>query len=253
MSINHSGEKLDFDPAEKIAFDNGEFDRVFGLLEMRVADSKSNSEIRKKVAKILKFETGMNLASHISLLKLSRDSNDEIRILTTNFDTNFEHAAKLLNFECKSHALNSIPKAGGPNDFGIIHIHGRIADPRVKVEESELILSSPDFGEAYLRNGWLSQYFEDRMRIGTIILVGYGAEDSALRLLFESINADRARFPDLKDVYVLDVEEKHSYSNWKLKGATLIGFKNHDLLYDTLAEWAKFNADPSKYALSNIT
>ena len=90
------------------------------------------------------------------------------------------------------------------------------------------------------------------MRIGPIILVGYSAEDSALRLLFESINADRARFPDLNDIYVLDVEEEHSSSNWKLKGVKMIGFKNHDILYDTLSEWAEFNSDPKKYALSKI-
>jgi hypothetical protein len=51
------------------------------------------------------------------------------------------------------------------------------------MEESDLILTSADFGDAYLRDGWASQYVEDRMRLNTIVLVGYAAEDSALRLL----------------------------------------------------------------------
>ena len=246
------GERLDFDPAEKIAYKRGEFDRVFGLLELRASDSHPDLEIRKLVAKKLKFRTSMDITGHKSLLKLSRDKNGEVRILTTNFDTIFEHAADELEFEYESHAFNAIPKAGGPNDFGIIHIHGRIADPIVNVEESELVLSSPDFGDAYLRNGWLSRYFEDRMRIGPIVLVGYSAEDSALRLLFESINADRARFPDLKDIYVLDVIKEHTYSSWKLKGVKMIGFESFDSLYDTLFEWAEFNINPRKYALSKI-
>ena len=91
----------------------------------------------------------MDLSSHKSLLKLSRNSVGEVRIMTTNFDTNFEHAADSMNLECNSHTIFSIPKAGGANDSGIIHIHGRIADRRVKVRESELILSSPDFGDTY--------------------------------------------------------------------------------------------------------
>ena len=245
------------DDAEQQAIENGEYDRVFGLLENRIPEALK-FKIREIVTNILKYERGMDISAHKSLLKLSQNSRGEVRLLTTNFDTNFEHAAKSLKIDCKSHAFNSIPKAGGANDSGIIHVHGRIGDSRVNVEESDLILSSPEFGDAYLRSNILSRYFEERLRIGPLILVGYGAEDSALRLLFESLNADRTRFPDLHDIYVLDKVKhdadalKAATANWKLKGAKLIGFSDYPFIYDTLAEWAEYNADPAHYSLSKI-
>lgn len=42
-----------------------------------------------------------------------------------------------------------------------------------------MILTSADFGDAYLRDGWASQYVEDRMRLNSLVLVGYAAEDTA--------------------------------------------------------------------------
>ena len=248
---------LSFDDAEEIAFDNGEYDRVFGLLELRISEALK-SDIRKIISEELKYIRGMDISGHKSLLKLSQNTFGDVRLLTTNFDTNFEHAAKSLKINCKSHAYTSIPRAGGANDSGIIHIHGRIADSRVKVEESDLVLSSPEFGEAYLRTGLLSRYLEDRMRIGPLVLVGYSAEDSALRLLFESINADRLRFPDLHEIYVLDKvdlsskDSKATIANWKLKGVSLIGFGDYPDIYVTLKEWAEYNTNPTQYALSKI-
>jgi len=35
------------------------------------------------------------------------------------------------------------------------------------------------------------------------VLVGYGADDAAMRLLLDALDADRDRFPDLKRVYAL--------------------------------------------------
>jgi len=119
-------------------------------------------------------------------------------LLTTNFDTLFERAGRKLGLtSVPSQAGISIPRAGGERDFGILHLHGRIADGSMRLATSDLVLTSADFGDAYLRNGWASRYIEDRMRLGTLVLVGYRAEDAAMRLLLEALDADRDRFPDL--------------------------------------------------------
>ena len=117
-----------------------------------------------------------------------------------------------------SHAGVSIPQAGGERDLGILHLHGRIADKSLDLDETDLVLTSADFGDAYLRNGWASRYIADRMRLGQLVLVGYRAEDTAFRLLLDALDADRDRFPDLKRIYALERGSPGSRSIWKSKG-----------------------------------
>jgi hypothetical protein len=120
------------------------------------------------------------------------------------------------------------------------------------LEGTDLILTSADFGDAYLRDGWASQYVEDRMRLNTIVLVGYAAEDAALRLLLETLDADRDRFTDLRDIYAFEKRSDDSASLWKAKGIKPIEFPDHDVIYDTLAEWAQYVIDPTGYGSRRV-
>ncbi len=195
LGVDHNGEA-----AERRAFEREEYDRALRSLEKRTHFPGTTSQVRVNVAQLLSARVEMNVADHLTLLRLSRDREGRSRILTTNFDTLFERAARTAEMPVPSYAYKSIPKPGGPRDFGILHLHGRIADPELSLEETDLILTSADFGDAYLRDGWASQYIEDRMRLNALVLVGYGAEDHALRLLLETLDADRSRFRDLKDL-----------------------------------------------------
>jgi SIR2-like domain len=120
------------------------------------------------------------------------------------------------------------------------------------LDGSDLILTSADFGDAYLRDGWASQYIEDRMRLNTLVLVGYAAEDAAFRLLLETLDADRERFRDLKDIYAIEKRSDESASLWKAKGIKPLEFPDHDTVYDTLAEWAKYVLDPASYGRQRV-
>ena len=53
------------------------------------------------------------------------------------------------------------------------------------------MLTSAEFGDAYLRNGWASRYIHDLVRAYTVVLVGYQAEDPPMRYLLEALEADR--------------------------------------------------------------
>ena len=112
--------------------------------------------------------------------------------------------------------------------------------------ESELILTSADFGDAYLRDGWASQYIEDRMRLNTMVLVGYAAEDPALRLLLETLDADRERFRDLQEVYAIERKKNGS------KGIKPIEFADYDAIYATLIEWSRYSLQPAAYGRARI-
>ena len=243
--------------AEKNAFKKKEYDRALRSLEKRSHMPGKVSTVRDSVIKKLSVSNLIDTDDHLNLLKLSQNENNQVRILTTNFDTKFEHAAKNNELSYKSYATKSIPKPGGLDDKGIFHLHGIIADPDVNTENSELILTSSDFGDAYLRDGWVPRYIEDRMRIGPLILVGYGAEDVAMRLLLETIDTDRSRFKDLHKIYAMYKYKKNSSSLWISKGIIPIEFKDYDTMYTTIAEWAKYNSDPirlhkSEYLLNKL-
>jgi hypothetical protein len=177
------GESRGNEAAERIAYDRSEYDRALRSLEKRTLLPRTASRVRIAVSELLAPPDGADLSRHLSLLRLSRDRAGQHRLLTTNFDTLFERAAHRDDTSIVSHAGKSIPRPGGQRDYGILHLHGRLADDSLKLEETDLILTSADFGDAYLRDGWASRYVEDRMRLNTLVLVGYAAEDAALGVL----------------------------------------------------------------------
>jgi hypothetical protein len=246
------GETPDNEHAERDAMHRGEYDRALRSLEKRTYLPKAPSRVRQATVKLLTPAAGLSVPDHLNLLRLSRDREGRTKLLTTNFDPLFEHAAKEGMIDCPSYAGKAMPRPGTVDDYGILHIHGRIADPILEIPPSDLVLTSADFGDAYLRDGWLSQYIEDRMRINTLVLVGYAAEDTAMRLLLDTLDADRDRFRDLKSVYALEMQKPGSASIWKAKGIKPIEFLGYDQMYATLAEWAVYAVNPSAYRSARI-
>jgi hypothetical protein len=246
------GESWDNEPVERNAFKSREFDRALRSLEKRTRRPKTRSRVRDVVSDLLAASSGA-LPDHSALLQLSRDAEGRPRLLTTNFDTLFERAAAAGGFgDVPSHAGKSIPRPGVESDFGILHLHGRIEDSALNLPRSDLVLTSADFGDTYLRDGWASQYIEDRMRLGTLVLVGYAADDAAMRLLLETLDADRERFRDLHDIYAIEQGTAESRSLWEAKGITPIEFSDYDAIYSTLSEWARYATDPLTYRGARI-
>ena len=91
------------------------------------------------------------------------------------------------------------PKVSG--FAGVLHLHGRLADAGLDLKETDLVLTSAEFGDAYLRSGWASRYVYDLVRTHALVLVGYQADDPPMRYLLEALEADRERYPDLQQVY----------------------------------------------------
>jgi SIR2-like domain len=247
------GESPDEEAAEQNALKASEYDRALRSLEKRTHLPRTRSLVRETVGELLKAPGTGPFDDHLALLQLSCDADGRPRILTTNFDTLFEHAARAAGMTTPSHAGVSIPQAGGERDFGIFHLHGTIADKSLDLDETDLVLTSADFGDAYLRSGWASRYIADRMRLGQLVLVGYRAEDTAFRLLLDALDADRDRFPDLKRIYALERGSPGSRSIWKSKGIDAVEFKDYDAIYATLREWARYTTDPAGYRRSRLS
>jgi hypothetical protein len=253
------------DAAETEAWRRKEWDRVLGLLERRLVYQNStrpeiDNPVRRTVAEIL--GTIRQASSiHNDVLEISRDAHGRPRALTTNFDTLLEHAwASDSTSPIRSFAGPGFPAIGTPEFHGILHLHGRIADADLRLEPTDLVLSSADFGEAYLRSGWASRFIYDLLRRYTLVFVGYAADDPPMRYMLEATEAGRLRFPDLRKAYAfVDVTDGSVGSTrelWKAKGLDPIPFNNSDEsfenLYQSLAAWAACARDPASWCEAQL-
>jgi NAD-dependent SIR2 family protein deacetylase len=264
------GEDWNLHPAEREGMREngvlkGQYDRVLRSLERRLAASDTarnrsmRDRIRAAVRDVLTPPDDANLANHLALLKLSRDAEDRVRLLTTNFDTLFErawfgdHRAPI-----ESYAGLAMPQPKTARCTGVLHLHGRLGDSWPGLNnylETDLVLTSAEFGDAYLRAGWASRYVYDLVRAYTVVLVGYQAEDPPMRYLLEALEADRERFPDLQKVYAFAScelgEEKLEGALWRAKAVEPILYStnddDHSSLYDSVREWQRYAEDPTAW------
>lgn len=240
----------------------GQYDRVLRCLERRLASSEAprnrnmRARIRDAVRDQLAPPEGADLVNHFALLDLSRDSQGRSRLLTTNFDTLFERAWLVAKGKTpESYAGMALPRPMSEAFSGVLHLHGRLADPSVDVVETDLVLTSAEFGDAYLRSGWASRYVYDLARTHTLVLVGYQADDPPMRYLLEALEADREHYPDLRKIYAFgdcSVEDRNLVEAlWRAKGIEPVLYQvdngDHAALYESLREWKSYASDPTAW------
>lgn len=263
------GENWNLHPAEREGMRSGgelagQYDRVLRCLERRLAASDAprnrgmRERIRAAVRSALAPPDGADLSNHLALLELSRDAEGRNRILTTNFDTLFERAwYDKHQSAIATHAGMAMPQPKVAACTGVLHLHGRLADPRPELHafETDLVLTSAEFGDAYLRSGWASRYIYDLVRAYTVVLVGYQADDPPMRYLLEALEADRERYPDLQKVYAfascVPGQEELVQALWLAKGVEPILYTvnddSHAALYASLHEWRSYADDPTAW------
>jgi hypothetical protein len=214
-------------------------DRVFNLLE----HDYRREEVEERVTEILRIPRNANAEPHRIILRLSRNASNGPQIVTTNFDHLFERADKSLAV----HVAPALPDLATVGSFqGIVYLHGRcLYQPSrgktALVTERRLILSSSDFGRAYLADGWATRFVRDLLRHYTIVLVGYSASDAPVKYLLEGLHT-RAH-GERSTIYALDEGEKDVIvSRWRSLGVTGLPYqasdKQHSNLWETLRAWA---------------
>lgn len=242
----------------------GQYDRVLRCLERRLAGSDlarnrgMRERIRAAIRHVLAPPANPDLGNHLALLELSRDAEGRNRLLTTNFDTIFERAwFDNKNSAIASHAGAAMPQPKASGFSGVLHLHGRLADSRAELAlgETDLVLTSAEFGDAYLRSGWASRYVYDLVRAYTVVLVGYQADDPPMRYLLEALETDRERFPDLQKVYAFAScapgDEYLTRELWRAKAVEPILYNTdngeHSPLYLNIREWRRYAEDPTAW------
>ena len=242
--------------SERHSFSQGRFEEVLGSLSRQLSDP---DRVTATVSNLLAVPDDPELDQHRTILRLSRDLDNRISVVTTNFDTLLERAAvkEFTNDEIAniSFAGQSIPAPGSAAFSGIIHIHGRLADRALELESTPLVLSSADYGDAYMRSGWVSRFLFDLARCKTIVLVGYSASDAPVRYFLNVLEADRIRFPDLKPVYAFDAYEhdpKEASTAWGTLAVTPLPYRkagphDHSPLWRDLAALGKVVDRPRRW------
>lgn len=216
-------------------------DRLIGKLQSEYG----SLAVERAASKSLKVRRSHFSPAHQELLALSRTRSGQTRLVTTNFDTLFEHGTRGL----KHHVAPFLPdlSSGIPLD-GLIYLHGRI-DPRSRdaTASQNLIIGSADYGRAYLSNGWALRFVKEMLNRYTVVLVGYSAEDPPISYLLEGLNGDgqSGRMP----IYAFsDGEPAEVSARWKDRGVTAIPYnkldKEHSGLWQTIAAWAELARDP---------
>ena len=221
-------------------------DQIFNLLQQEYAAG----EIDYLIAKRLKTKPRTCVSTHETILRLSKGADSKPQIVTTNFDLLFERAA---GRGLKTYVPPALPDlANGQPLNGLVYLHGRI-NSRIKRGEGRqgFVVSSSDFGRAYLAEGWATRFMLDLLDQYTVILLGYSANDPPVRYLLQGLHTQR-RGSRAKLFAFYSRTEEEVQPSWRDIGVhqalayPRIG-NDHSALWDTLSAWADRADDPSAW------
>ena len=236
----------DLSSTEKAAFEEKRFDVAIDLLERRI---RNRPMVREKLQAILTprdLTNPISTNTHRAILTLGKSKDNSLRVVTTNFDRIFLEVAPSLTLYAAP--LLPIPKASRWN--GLVHLHGLLPNGNDPAALNNLVVSSGDFGLAYLTERWASRFVTELFRNYVVCFVGYSLGDPVLRYMLDALAADRIFGEESDDVFAFapfsEGREDEEKRDWQAKGVVPILYcdeRNHDLLHKTLFEWAGLYRD----------
>jgi hypothetical protein len=217
-------------------------DRIFGLLEQDFPVSN----IERAVGNVLRPPADVDLRAHQILLDLCRNPDGKVRLVTTNFDRLFEAAAP----KAAVWTPARLPQLREINNFdGIVHLHGVFDDAYQAPVGGSFILSSAEFGRAYLAEGWATSFIRNVMDNYRIVFVGYAADDPPVQYLLEALS--RRADANASGLYAFQSgRPDEARALWLQKGVTAIAYDpvdGHAPLWDTLSSWAERARNPARW------
>lgn len=170
---------------------------------------------------------------HEYLINLFNE-DEQIKIVTTNYDQMLEIAAKSLCRDTKTYDAPALPL--GNDIHGIIHLHGNISNPNY------MVITDSDFGRAYMVNGYASRFLVELFAKYTVLFVGYSYNDVIMRYLTRAMVNDGE-----SNRYILTDDNQ---SEWAQLGLNPIIYPSED--YDSLYSGIKHlgeivNRQPSEW------
>jgi len=227
---------------QQTAINAKQFDTAIGLLEAAVG----RETVRRELAMVLEPDLSATnaTATHEALMKLGKCRDGRTRLITTNFDRLFEQVisknASLV--ECFEAPLLPVPKNRWD---GLVYLHGLLPEKPTSSKLDRLVISSGDFGLAYLTERWAARFVSELFRNYTVCFVGYSITDPVLRYMMDALAADRLLGESPPEMFAFGSfskgKEVNVESEWRAKNVTPILYrehKNHFYLHKTLRTWA---------------
>jgi len=191
--------------------------------------------------------------SQAALLRLARNREGALRLVTTNFDRIFHAAAEFIGKEFNAYVAPLLPIPKNSRWNGLVSLHGLLPDNNDDTTLNQLVVTSGDFGLAYLTERWAARFVSKLFRNYVVCFVGYSINDPVLRYMMDALAADRMQGEDTLQAWALGDSEtgqdKDKAIEWEAKGVTPIlyevpaGSHDHSALHKTLHAWAETYRD----------
>lgn len=236
------------EPIEEQAYKTKQYDKVLDQLERRYPGQRI--AVRTAMTKVLKPNLRKKGATttHQALLQLAKDHKGKVRLVTTNFDRIFHYVIKRHKLDIPSFDAPLLPIPKPTRWHGVVHLHGLLPDTPDETALNRLVLTSGDFGLAYLTERWAARFVSELFRNYTVCFVGYSINDPVLRYMMDALAADELLGETRQEAFAFasfhDGEREKMQIEWQTKGATPIlyevpsGTHDHSMLHITLKEWA---------------
>lgn len=236
------------DAIEQEAYDWNRFDATLDLLERRLPGQRL--AVRTALANALQPNLRRKGATdtHASLLQLARSRDGTLRLVTTNFDRIFARLTARAKPAVPSFPAPLLPIPKNSRWNGLVYLHGLLPEYPDASALNRLVLTSGDFGLAYLTERWAARFVSELFRNYVVCFVGYSINDPVLRYMMDALAADRMLGQVAPQAYALgDCEpgqDKSKTVEWEAKGVTPILYEvptithDHSALYRTLKVWA---------------
>jgi hypothetical protein len=238
---------------EEEAFKQGQFDATLDLLERRIPGQRKT--VREALAKALKPKLRRKGAtdSHAALLRLARTRAGALRLVTTNFDRVFDTAARRTGQVFHAHTAPMLPIPKKSRWDGLVFLHGLLPKTADENALNRLVMTSGDFGLAYLTERWAARFVSELFRNYIVCFIGYSINDPVLRYMMDALAADRMLGESTLQAWAFgDCEvgqEARKTTEWEAKGVTPIlydvipGSHDHSALHKTLQAWSETYRD----------
>ena len=234
------------DEIEQQAYERELYDATLDLLERRLPGQRM--AVRTKLAEVLKPKLHRKGATetHAALLQLARSQKGALRLVTTNFDRVFEAAAKRTKQAIQTYAAPMLPIPKNSRWNGLVYLHGVLPQHPDESSLNRLVVTSGDFGLAYLTERWAARFVSELFRNFVVCFVGYRINDPVLRYMMDALAADRMLGEATPQAYAFGAcspgLEILKTKEWKAKGVAPILYdptNDHTALHATLKIWAE--------------
>jgi hypothetical protein len=234
------------------AYHAKQYDKALDLLERKALPGVMREKAIERLTQPPRPKLKRGAFVHKALLDLARCQHG-YRLVTTNFDDRFRLADPKLRSD-------DAPRLAPPRRDRwrqLTFLHGRIDRSRDPGGET-LVLTSADFGNAYLRDAWAARFVIELFREFSVVFVGYSLNDPALSYLVDALAADRGE--QFNQAFAFDgydgseQDRERKSQAWQAKNVELIPVlaANADfrLLNETLVEWSRHSNSPSQAGAS---